>query len=191
MTVSATTSASAKRTRNAERMYVSFFKGIVGRAERSPSVDEQVRFELSRTFMVFLAWPKTVWVAFFQRSHARQCLGAHRFEVGYPITDNATEKQNGAKGPVLIPWMGSEQLVWITKDDEAKRAHINDIRRQGVSVVWVRGLERGKNRVSPHDLHLMLTLRLRYIAQLISTARRAVHVELYLFQRRESGCSRN
>jgi len=87
------------------------------------------------------------------------------------------------KDPVLIPRLASERLVWITKDDEAKRAHIKDIRKHGISVVWCRGLDRDENRgnrVTAHELHLMLTVKLRYIAEVVSITHTAVHHELYL-----------
>jgi len=85
----------------------------------------------------------------------------------------------GAKDPDLIAWMGQHGLIWITKDADSKRAHIGDIRRHGVSVVWVRGIDRGDARIDGHLLHTILTAKLLRIANVVSTARGAVHHEVY------------
>lgn len=99
--------------------------------------------------------------------------------IGYPIHDWEVEGRRGWKDPALIPWIAEQKLTWITKDDAAKRAHILDIRRQGISVVWVRGMERDKSHISPHELHLMLAVRLLPIARALAKARTPVHHELY------------
>ena len=101
-------------------------------------------------------------------------------EVDYPILDHKSEKRTGQIDPVLIPWMATTGVVWVTKDDEAKKAHIADIRKQQLSVVWIRGIEREKNKVTPHHVHLMLTVKLPYIAAAISTSHAPLHHELYL-----------
>lgn len=100
--------------------------------------------------------------------------------VDYPVLDWETEQKRGTKDRVLIPWMAEQGLVWITKDDAAKRAHITEIRRARLSVLWVRGIERDKRRVSPQDLHVMLTNRLLRVAKTVAAARSPAHHELYI-----------
>ena len=68
--------------------------------------------------------------------------------VGYPITHPDEHDKRGEKDPELITWFAQNQLVWITKDDDARKRHIGHITQAGVSVVWVRGLAGRKNVVS-------------------------------------------
>lgn len=68
----------------------------------------------------------------------------------------------------------------MTKDDEAKRDHLPDIIRHQISVVWIRGVDRRKNRISPKELHLMLTVRLGRLVEMLGKARGPQHYLLYL-----------
>jgi hypothetical protein len=108
--------------------------------------------------------------------------------VGYPITCWYEEfhQQQGLKDPYLIPYLGAKGYTWITKDDEAKKEHINEIRTAGISVVWVRGLERQKgtapsrNLITGKDLHRMLTDKLDSIAKEITNSRTALYFLLHM-----------
>ncbi len=99
--------------------------------------------------------------------------------IEYPIRDWEQEAKSGWKDPILIPWIGQEKLTWITKDDAAKRAHIAEIKRAEISVVWVHGMGREKNHISVHQLHLMLTARLMPIADVLASSRAPIHHVLY------------
>jgi len=107
--------------------------------------------------------------------------------IGYPITswDEEFEHQQGVKDTPLIQLLGAKGYTWITKDDEAKKEHENDIRAAGISVVWVRGLEREKgkpkkNKISNKEVHRMLTDRLYIIEQEIARSKSAQYYLLYV-----------
>jgi hypothetical protein len=106
---------------------------------------------------------------------------------GHPITSwhEEFQGQQGLKDPYLIPYLGGKSYIWITKDDEAKKEHENEIRTAGISVVWVRGLEREKgkpkkNYITVKDLHRMLTDKLDYIAEKILNSKTALYFLLYM-----------
>ena len=108
--------------------------------------------------------------------------------VGHPITSwhEEFQQQQGLKDPYLIQYLGAKGYTWITKDDEAKREHESEIRIAGISVVWVRGLERQKgepprkNYITVKDLHRMLTDKLDSIAEEITSSRTALYFLLYM-----------
>jgi len=100
--------------------------------------------------------------------------------VGYPITSADQQCKRGVKDPLLIPWLAAEDYVWITKDDEARREHLGDIIKAKISTVWIMGIDRKKNKISPLEVHLMLTTKLRRIAIAVDRARGPVHFEIYL-----------
>ena len=56
-------------------------------------------------------------------------------EVGFNKASSRGEGVEGWEDERLIPWLGSEQMVWITKDDSARRVHENSIQRARISVV--------------------------------------------------------
>jgi hypothetical protein len=108
-------------------------------------------------------------------------------KLTYPITcwHEEFKQQQGLKDPYLIPYLGAKGYTWITKDDEAKKEHENEIRTAGISVVWVRGLEREKgkpkkNYIRVKDLNRMLTDKLDYIAEMIVNAKTALYFLLYM-----------
>ena len=71
--------------------------------------------------------------------------------------------------------------VWITKDDKAKKAHAATIHTSGISVVWVRGIDRSKKQgVNIHDVHHLLTAKLEEAAKHIEAAHGPIHHEVYL-----------
>ena len=76
--------------------------------------------------------------------------------------------------------MAEQGLAWITRDHAAKRAHLPLIRSNGLSAVWVRGIERAKGNVGEHELHLMLTAKLLHIAHEIASANGPVYYEVYV-----------
>lgn len=108
--------------------------------------------------------------------------------VGHLITSwyEEFQGQQGLKDPHLIQYLGAKGYVWITKDDEAKREHESEIRIAGISVVWVRGLERQKgkpprkNNITVKDLHRMLTDKLDLIAEEIANSTTALYFLLYM-----------
>ena len=104
--------------------------------------------------------------------------------VGYPITHPEEHGKRGAKDPALITWLAQNQFVWITKDDDARKRHIDRIREAGVTVVWVRGLEGRKNRVSIQQMHLMLTVKLQDLMEELQKLTGPRHFMLYLSGRR-------
>lgn len=108
--------------------------------------------------------------------------------VDYPITCwyDEFQQQQGLKDPYLIQYLGAKGYTWITKDDEAKKEHENEIRTAGISVVWVRGLERrkgappNKNYITVQHLHRMLTDKLNPIAEMITNSKTALYFLLYM-----------
>ena len=100
--------------------------------------------------------------------------------IGYPITGAVQQGKRGVKDKVLIPWLADEGYVWITKDDEAKRDHLDQILKSRISSVWVRGIDRKKNKIDPLELHLMLTTKLRRIAMEVDKAKGPRHFELHI-----------
>ncbi|MDA1189536.1 MAG: hypothetical protein O2854_07675 [Chloroflexi bacterium] len=67
-------------------------------------------------------------------------IGQVLAHVGYSIRFG----QAGTKDEDLIPWMGDNNLTWISKDDKSKWAHEKEIRDAGISIVWLRGLTHAK-----------------------------------------------
>lgn len=104
--------------------------------------------------------------------------------VGYPITHPDEHGKRGEKDPDLITWLAQNQLVWITKDDDARKRHSGQIEQSGVSVVWVRGLAGKKNVVSIQQVHLMLTVKLDEIIEQLEKSIGPRHFILYLSGRR-------
>jgi hypothetical protein len=115
-------------------------------------------------------------------------IALHLKDVDYPITCwyEEFQQQQGFKDPLLIPHLGAKGYTWITKDDEAKKEHETEIRAAGISVVWVRGLERKKgmppdrNDITVQALHRMLTDKLNPIAEMIADSRTALYFLLYM-----------
>lgn len=107
--------------------------------------------------------------------------------IGHPITSWFVEfnGQQGIKDTTLIQYLGAKGYAWITKDDEAKVEHKNDIRSAGISVVWIRGLEREKgkpkkNKISTKEIHRMLTDKLHALEREIANSRTALYFLLYM-----------
>ena len=110
--------------------------------------------------------------------HLDECLppavaGALRL-VGYDISDPIAARVKGWGDEELIPWLSESNRVWITKDHDAKNAHMDSIIKNRISVVWVRGMDRkpsNKNKVGIRELHRMITDRIESIGYEISTAK--------------------
>ena len=124
------------------------------------------------------------------RFYLDECFGYQIAEalsmVDYPITWPYREGKIGAKDEALIPWLAEQKLVWITRDAAARRAHGPLIRKHGLSVLWIRGVQREKRgsveqHVSTHDVHLLLTNELVNFAEHLRAARgRPRHGVIYL-----------
>ena len=81
---------------------------------------------------------------------------------------------------MLIPYLAEEGLTWITKDDGARSRHRKELLASRISVVWIRGLDRQKNKVNPKQIHLMLTVRLDEIAAQVRSSRGPLYFLLYM-----------
>lgn len=108
-------------------------------------------------------------------------------QFGHPITcwHEEFQQQQGIKDTPLIQYLGAKKYAWITKDDEAKREHENDIRSAGISVIWIRGLERTKgqpkkNIVSIKHVHRMLTDKLDVIEQELGQSRGPIYYLMWM-----------
>jgi hypothetical protein len=94
--------------------------------------------------------------------------------------------KEGVKDPQLIPWLAEQGYVWITKDDEAKREHRDEIVKARISIVWVRGLGRKrvtsakKNTIRTRDLFLILAVTLPKIEKELLTARGPRHYLVWM-----------
>ena len=100
--------------------------------------------------------------------------------VHFPIVTPLDLGMRGVKDSLLIPWLGEHRLAWITKDDEARRDHLDDMIKYSVSAVWVRGIDRKKNKISIQHVHLLLTVRLPRIIAVIEAAHGPRHFMLYI-----------
>ncbi|MCJ7510447.1 MAG: hypothetical protein MUP14_06140 [Dehalococcoidia bacterium] len=100
--------------------------------------------------------------------------------VDYPITSALREGKRGVKDDKLISYLAETGYTWITKDDEARREHLDDIIKSQISTVWVRGIDRIKNKVTPRQLHLMLTNKLPDIEEKLRGARTPQHFRIWL-----------
>lgn len=106
-------------------------------------------------------------------------------QVGYPITCWCEEFQwqQGFKDPYIIPYLGAKHYTWITKDDEAKKEHEQEIRVAHISVVWVYGLDRDinkpkHNKITVKDLHRILTDKLDDIRTIIEESNKPKYFTL-------------
>lgn len=81
-------------------------------------------------------------------------------EVGFNITSSHGEGVDGWEDDQLIPWLGVQQFVWITKDDSARKAHERAIQSAQISVVWVRGTERKDGTTIKNTINLKEVLHL-------------------------------
>jgi hypothetical protein len=109
-------------------------------------------------------------------------IGDFLHVLGYPIVSwyEAFRGQQGYKDTPLIQYLGGKGYTWITKDDAAKSEHEKDIRSAGISVVWIRGLEREKskprkNKITNKHIHRMLTDKLDSITDQISHSKTALY----------------
>ena len=101
--------------------------------------------------------------------------------VGYQITDHRREQKTGWGDEELVPWLAQNGYIWITKDHDAKKAHADAIRRNLLSVVWVRGMDRESpdgRRINTRMLHRMLTNRLDKVSDQLRAAQGPRHFEL-------------
>ena len=100
--------------------------------------------------------------------------------VHFPIITAVKAGKRGVKDPPLIERMATNGLTWITKDDEAKRAHLDTIIKSRVSTIWIRGIDRIKNKVTVQQVHLMLTVKLPRIIRALEGARGPRHFILWI-----------
>ena len=100
--------------------------------------------------------------------------------VGHPITSAHEQQQIWTLDVQLIPWLVQQGYVWITKDDAAPTEHSSALRQRRLSVVWIRGLDRRRNRIDARELHLILTVKLDQIAEAVRQARGPRWFLLYL-----------
>jgi hypothetical protein len=119
-------------------------------------------------------------VVFFLDEGLPAQVGTALALVGYPIRTPDEFSNRSTKDEDLIPWMAQRGFVWVTKDDEARAAHAEALRRHRISVVWVRGLDRRRNTISARELHLMLTVKLAEIESEIAAARGPRYYLLWL-----------
>ncbi len=119
-------------------------------------------------------------VTFFLDEGLPAQVGAALALVGHPVETADDHRNRSAKDEDLIPWMAQRGFVWVTKDDAARAAHAEALRRHRISVVWVRGFDRRKNTISAKELHLMLTVKLAEIESEIAAARGPRYYLLWL-----------
>jgi hypothetical protein len=105
--------------------------------------------------------------------------------VGYPITSCAKQGLLGWPDQELIPWMAERGYVWVTKDDVARTEHREEILRERISILWLRGRERlnrttGQNDISRKQQHRMLTDELGDISDIVAHARGPRYFLVYL-----------
>lgn len=103
--------------------------------------------------------------------------------VGYPISTPDVHMNRGMPDEELIPWLADNGYTWVTKDDEAKREHAVLIKKHGINVIWVRGIDRQKNKINVRDLHFMLTTKLYLAIDSLGTAHGARYFYLYMDSR--------
>ena len=112
-------------------------------------------------------------------------------EVGCHVTSVEREKLGGTLDGDLIKWVGEREMVWITKDSAARTHHAQAIEQSRISVVWVKGMQRGRRRalenmISKKDLLHMLVAKIDGIGKAIRQSRRPLYFLLYLSGRKPS-----
>jgi hypothetical protein len=96
--------------------------------------------------------------------------------VGFPITSCREQEKSEWLDDQLIPWIGEQNWVWITKDDAARRGHRALIQKARISVIWIRGIERRdgtttRNNILAKDVLHLLVAKLDDIKESVSNAR--------------------
>lgn len=124
-------------------------------------------------------WPLSV--AFY----VDECLPPQIAEalalVDYPITHPSAHGRLGEKDELLLPWLGEQGYVWVTRDDAAKKAHRSLFIEHNVSALWVRGMDRKKaNPLGVHDLFLMLASKLERVAERVAAAKGPLHSMVHM-----------
>ena len=101
-------------------------------------------------------------------------------KIGHPITSVQALGKSGTPDEELIPWMGRERFIWITKDDAARQRHLGPLRTAQLSVVWIRGMERSKSGLTIIQIHFLLTNKLPEIIAKVEASRTPLWFLLYL-----------
>ena len=107
-------------------------------------------------------------------------------DVGCPFTSVRREGLEGEQDFELITWIGKRGFVWVTNDHAARNEHEKIIVNEGISVVWVRGIQRrnrGNTRriLSNKDLLHLLVSKVDRIVQVIRDAKEPVYFLLQLY----------
>ena len=101
--------------------------------------------------------------------------------VRHNIEDPTNSGQKGRNDEDLLAWLQQENRIWITKDASARQAHSEAIASSGVSVVWVRGMDRRtapERLTNPQSLLLMLAGFLNRILSEVNASPTPCHFEI-------------
>ena len=106
-------------------------------------------------------------------------------EVGCHVTSVKRKNLGSTSDGELIKWMGEREMAWITKDGAARTHHAQAIEQSRICVVWVKGMQRGKQRAKKNtirnkDLLHMLVAKIDDIAKAIGESFRPLYFELRL-----------
>lgn len=101
--------------------------------------------------------------------------------VNHDIEDPTNSRQKGRSDEDLLTWLQQEDRIWITKDASARDAHRDAIASSGVSIVWVRGMDRrtsAERLTNPQTLLLMLAGYLRRILSEVNASPNPCYFEI-------------
>ena len=76
-------------------------------------------------------------------------------EVDYNTVATSVQFGDGALDPTIIQWLGLQQGIWVTANENARRKHSDEIRAAGINIIWVR---RPKKRGLSKKAQLLLLL---------------------------------
>ena len=101
--------------------------------------------------------------------------------VKHDIEDPTNSRQKGRSDEDFLTWLQQEERIWITKDASARDAHRDAIASSGVSIVWVRGMDRRaatERLTNPQTLLLMLAGYLRRILSEVNASPNPCYFEI-------------
>ena len=101
--------------------------------------------------------------------------------VRHDIEDSTNAGLKGRNDEDLLTWLQQENRIWITKDSRAREAHRDAISSSGVSIVWIRGMDRKtatESLTNPQTLLLMLAGFLTRIMSEVSASPNPCYFEI-------------
>ena len=93
--------------------------------------------------------------------------------VKHDIEDPTHSGQKGRSDEDLLAWLQQEERIWITKDASARNAHHQAIASSGVSIVWIRGMDRKPTLGSSTNPQTLLLMLAGFLNRILSEVNRS------------------